>query len=307
MKKILFFIALLFPFFGSYAQGYIPFPETNAKWVTNIYYSEPQMKLGSYCYDSHMETIGDTIMNGLKYIKLKETKVSYSAAWFACFTQVDTITSSFYGWIRNDTINKKVYFRKRNWNKDTLLYDFSLKIGDTLNDTYLLNNYTQLNLYTVDTIKNYVIGGINRKVYFIDEGDYILTDSIIEGIGNSKGIFSEYKNYKVDYTFLCLNISGTKIYPQDSSSCPVITSINEKSKYESEINIYPNPVTDQFEIEKPANLNIELAVLFDCTGRMVKKFPSNSENYQVKDVPKGMYIFRLKADGHFFSEKIVIK
>src|SRR5690606_12538211 len=44
MKKEIVLIALVFSFFGSYAQNYVPFPETDVEWIMNVHKEGQFMK-----------------------------------------------------------------------------------------------------------------------------------------------------------------------------------------------------------------------------------------------------------------------
>lgn len=312
MKREAILIALLFAFFGSYAQTYIPFPEVNVEWVSRVLYEDPQNKGGDYCYNSHIETDGDTIINGLKYIKLKETKVQRMYEPFVC-RGVDTtipVKVSLFGWLRNDSANKKVYLKKRYMVNDTLLYDFNLHIGDTVPSTYLFYNNWPSNPDIVYSSKRSNIGGKDRNVYVYGSGSSSYHDSLVEGIGSFYGengmnlILTGGAG--LTGTFLCMMVSGKKIFPPNGT-CLVNTSINEKKLDRSEINIYPNPAKENFRIEFPVDIKIESVQLYDCTGRLAKSFMPNSEIYSVENLASGIYFLKMQTKIGIYSKKIVKK
>jgi len=82
----------------------------------------------------------------------------------------------------------------------------------------------------------------------------------------------------------------------------------------SPILCYPNPVTDQINIEidptwQAKNYRLEL---FSQTGQKVKSFEISSDigssiiPIKVDDVPPGLYLLRIEAGKQIFSQKIII-
>lgn len=82
---------------------------------------------------------------------------------------------------------------------------------------------------------------------------------------------------------------------------------SEVRQYDSRVNVYPNPTSDYFKLELPAeskhsNTKIEL---FDSTGKLVKTY-SLQEQYNISNLPKGIYHVRI-ADGKNIKSTKVIK
>src|SRR4051812_11069780 len=81
----------------SQTSVYKPFPEDSATWVSD-YFSN---SCSGYCGTDYYEMKGDTIINGQSY-----NKIYYrSGSFYTTFT-----TCSYKGAIRQDSINKKVYY-----------------------------------------------------------------------------------------------------------------------------------------------------------------------------------------------------
>ncbi len=85
------------------------------------------------------------------------------------------------------------------------------------------------------------------------------------------------------------------------------TSINEN--LESNINIFPNPIIKQLDLNFKNAINAELVEVYDITGRKVYSNSQlqnitnliiNSENWK-----KGMYIIKVKSESQIASVKIV--
>jgi hypothetical protein len=129
MKKIVLLTFLFISFLNSFAQNgnYIPFPSKM------IVYKEIQYGINSenHYYTNRFEIQGDTLLNGLHYSK-----------WLTSTTEKEgsaKLITKLFGGIRNDIATKKVYAYFFDTNKEELLYDFDLHIGDTL---FKNKNYT---------------------------------------------------------------------------------------------------------------------------------------------------------------------
>ncbi len=72
----------------------------------------------------------------------------------------------------------------------------------------------------------------------------------------------------------------------------------------SRIKIYPNPVSDQLNIELPDNLNLNSIDLFDIKGKRLKSF-KNQTDLDLSDMQKGIYILKLETDQGSFHHKVI--
>jgi len=107
----------------SQGQTYTPFDIKNGEWVCGYdtkggefssygsYYIREDVKF--YCQ-------GDTVINDTLYAQLYYRGVARYPEW------AKRNLSGYYGPIRNDTLKRQV------WLGNHLLYDFNLKIGDTI-------------------------------------------------------------------------------------------------------------------------------------------------------------------------------
>lgn len=102
--------------------------------------------------------------------------------------------------------------------------------------------------------------------------------------------------------------------PNVNQAMPFIVNYNIRSlgtketrQYDSRMIIYPNPTTEYFKLELPAELlgkKITLSV-YDASGKMVKTFKI-SETYNVSDLSKGIYLVKVN-DGKNLKTVTLIK
>lgn len=97
----------------------------------------------------------------------------------------------------------------------------------------------------------------------------------------------------------------------DNLNCaygPMITSVNDIQKFE-DVTVYPNPATNQVEVllanaELPAQVR-----LYDIHGKMIQSFTTNSTKtiIQRNDLPNGIYLLRIDAEGKNYSSRIIFE
>jgi len=130
-KPLLFFALLLIGYSNLFSQinNYKPFPNGSAIWeVSSTTYANSMGGGQQMTYYRYL-ALGDTIIGSYKYKKVLSAVSPYNPFNFSYY--------SFKFAYRNDSINKKVYYLDTTGglNKDTLWYDFNLKVGDTLKET----------------------------------------------------------------------------------------------------------------------------------------------------------------------------
>ncbi|HCN47854.1 MAG TPA: hypothetical protein DIT10_01935 [Chryseobacterium sp.] len=76
------------------------------------------------------------------------------------------------------------------------------------------------------------------------------------------------------------------------------TSLGTKEvmQYDNRVQVYPNPVKDQFKINNPERMKISAVDIIDASGKMIRTL-KGSEEYSVSDLPKGSYILKIHNDG----------
>ena len=304
MKKHLLFSASFFVLVtlcNAQTNVYHPFPDSNAVWGMSSGCFDTNCGDWQYIKDYYG---GDTLIDGNNYKKIVE-EVYPMTNGNCC----PVPNGSGAGLLRDDTIAKKVYWRAQWMSNDTLLYDFTLQVGDTVND-FLQCEWGALTVVSIDSI---LIGGSYRKrINF----DYTLimpyqNYSIIEGIGSTDGLTVPNCNTMGFGTFLnCFSENDIVLYSHglspDTIPCgtlPVgVNNLHQQTK--EMVTVFPNPATEgeiTFKFENTEYHNTMELKCFDIFGREV--FKEKIYRYQgegIVDVSgwgKGMCFAVVYADG----------
>lgn len=68
----------------------------------------------------------------------------------------------------------------------------------------------------------------------------------------------------------------------------------ETMQYDNRIQVYPNPVKDVFKINNPEKISITSVEIMDMSGRIIKNL-KGFEEYNISEVPKGVYMLKIKS------------
>lgn len=276
----------------SHAQTnvYHPFPDSAATW--NIHF-------GWYCFmngtgdENYSITIsGDTLISSQTYHKLTTPYVeSFSTG--TC----GGISTGYKGAIREDTLNRKVFFIPPTDTTEQLLYDFTMQVGDTV------KGYIEtFNVDIVQSIDSVLVGNNYRKRWSINPSYQI---DFIEGIGSTYGLieFSPGFTDAAFFSITCFQQNGQTLYPDTITNCQLImTSVNSIESYSTLANISPNPfstrTTVQITSSELRSTSYELE-MYDVFGRMVKEFAIRSSPFVIErgNLPSGIYFIQLEEEG----------
>jgi hypothetical protein len=206
-----------------------------------------------------MEVKDDTTINGVKYMKYYVAESNKSGPNYPT-TNLKSI-NKLIGGIRNDVANKKVYLYLLNTQKEELLYDFDLHLGDTLfkDDKYrfyrsLLSDDPTPEFDTVwvshiDSVlmpqdglyhkrfnfktKFWYSSGqapllINSDSVFRNQYFKIKINPLVEGIGadfNPVTIYNQFE-FSFDYHLYCRTIDGKTAYSDTLAFIPFMAKTN---------------------------------------------------------------------------------
>lgn len=281
-SQYLLFIIMLTSAFSGYCQSnYIPLKLNDAHYLYECTTTLDICKSTS----SH-KYIGDTIINSYTYNVIKSEYYRYPA----CSALVDFVMPISY--IRDDSVNRKVYYYDVSNLKDTIMYDFSLQIGDTFRSPF----FNETILFSIDSMQ---INTIWHKVYLFKKeytGGITMSFPIIEGIGGSLGFFKSiifFPEPSLTYGgIVCYSVGNEIKYPYNviGKSCawPAFTNdleTEEGSLYFANNNLKIN--SDDGEL-----------LIYNIQGQIVY----NKSSLKVNDInlsylPTGIYVVKYNSKG----------
>lgn len=261
MKRLLVHYIILFLSSIAYPQDF-NIPDEGAEW--NI--AEVQ---GTTYYAKRIISHGDTTINSFEYAKLYEI---WSAVYFqtgVCEFDYSSGPFQMYqyrGAIRTDE-NQKVHFVSPNEDTSRLIYDFSVRVGDTIQIDGLDSTYSAY-IQDIDTI---TIDEHPRKRFTL-RGARDFHDEWIDGIGSLYGLFATFTRpwEKFVSELTCYRESGNRIYPNETNCdrCDLVTTSLDK-QFDSPISIYPNPLDDKAIISWPKAMYARKLLIYDLAGRII--------------------------------------
>ncbi|MFA6484626.1 MAG: T9SS type A sorting domain-containing protein [Bacteroidales bacterium] len=261
-------------------QSYTPFDFKHGEWVCGYdtkggvfgyygtYYIKEEVKF--YCQ-------GDTIINDTLFNKLYYRGVTRYPEW------ARRELSGYYGPIRNDTINRQV------WLGGFLLYDFNIKVGDTVLFT-CGSDETVISIDSVEYCDTYR-RRYNAKNVF---GDNLY---LIEGVGSIFGLIPHG----------CMpSISWLDCYSEANNlicdTCKTPVSVNEVAM--ENIEIFPNPTNDHIRVT--SSIPVSSVEILDLLGRRVfYDSHGDKSEIEIQIRERGVYFVRVGIQGKTVVRKIL--
>jgi hypothetical protein len=305
------------------AQTYTPFPTANASWNTirsgNLY---------TVCERYTTTIVGDSLINGLVYHKLSDMVVTATPD-LGCdpgvpgfpLTGCDhcsghgagigPIFQRYRGAIREDLTQRIVYFVEPDSLNETVLYDFSLQVGDTVMG-YLTNIYPVVAV--IQSITTIDIGGNERKVF-----EYIWdshSNYYIEGIGLTIGLLENHGHFEQGSELICFSENNESIYPVYNAvqACADIykAEISTDVILETSIVLFPNPTDKIISIQLQDNVFVEQVAIVNSLGELVKTVNpnmilDNTLEVDITSLTEGMYLIRFEHESGVVYKSFVKK
>lgn len=287
---------------NSQTKEYHTFPISNTVW------RESSGGFQCDCCSEYQYFInGDTLINKLIYHKIQKTGINLYYENYGigfCSKNIRSTINNYVGSIRE--VEKKLYFIVAGEKKDTLLYDFGLKINDTIPRSYL--NFSDDTIY-ISNVDSILINGSYRKMFEISTKQNIGYVKIIEGIGSTSGLFgSLIPPFENSTTLLCVKSNNNTIYPNNSTECNLATKIDITDSKDS-FSITPNPIELNSIITYSNNDIIDILII-DILGKVRKQINnlSNGSVINSEDLSSGLYFYKvLKKGNELYQGKIMIK
>ncbi len=288
-------------------QEYVPFPEEDAYWTV----SEFNIQIGYY--DTYIYTVsGDTLVEDKSYKKiyqLSDIAGSNDTLWV------------LHNLMRQDTINKKVYFIRIYQAETTekLGYDFDVEIGDTIHiPAFDYDNGGDSIFEVVQPIfdstllkngeyrKNYAYGSLHPLTGF--------SIFVIEGVGTFRTPFPNlfyFDPFHPSET-TCHIVDGVYLY--GSSPLPDFCDFSvkvEENFAQRRVSCYPQPANDQVNliIEAPEISNGNIKILNGLGSEVFalnNYVPGTEFCIDVSQYPSGIYYLSFTSSETTITKKLII-
>lgn len=246
---------------------------------------------------------------GTKFVRLDTATVFNGLVYHELLNSVDSMvtwqaTNLF---LREDS--SKVY-KNQGLTSDELLYDFSMQIGDTINN---------LCPFVVTTIDSVVLNNLEVRKRITLEPVYLANPNLvwIEGIGSTSGLIDYPITHCLSDVYsliLCFYRNDSLIFESDpvapyfpNYGCYVDITLPTEDLSQTGIQIYPNPFVNKINIDQ-TNHNSLSCSIYSIQGELIitKTINQRLGSIDLSWLATGMYILSLKnEDGQQFYQKIV--
>lgn len=302
MKKLIVFVLLLGFGKTAFNQQCIPIPaDVTSQWVINYYYFEP-MPWSYHGYTSKVFVAGDTLVAGKTYNVFRHSgKGRYENGWNS---EVYYFENAFYGLFRME--GTKLIYGYGDGAED-LMFDFSVKTGDTLNLPYYHGITGYVVILDVDSIE---VNGTWRKRFHINDDMGMpgwVSRYFIEGIGHEFGLREPLEFFENGGNLYCYGENGGSVYVQDSLSCDFTVGQPEPLPLAQEWTIFPNPAEKSFTLLGEGG---NFMCIYTTEGRKIMETrlqPGHIHTIGVPDLQPGIYIVRIHDSRQAANLKLLIR
>lgn len=316
MRYFIFLNAFLIQF-SLLAQSYIPVPESDATWIQASYlYNMNSHEFSTLTIPLSFKN--DTLINNVVYHQLEGhtivewvdnwgSQTDYATGMFTLQTETQLI-------FRQDIPAKKVYARVSN--KDTLLYDFNLVVGQVYPETYTNLNYPNLKVMAKDSLM--LMDGLYHDRWILgtnaSDSAYV---TIIEGVGANSGFsLPIWPLFEQFGKTLCLRVGENQIYDNWAENGTIIPAKQvddcasnvslEKKENRTKFHIFPNPSTGDLTIRTESS--DEQIRIVTSIGQVIEIASKNEAGeYYIEGLKPGVYLVQSISNSNFSSQKIVVK
>ena len=253
------------------AQEYLPITQKGNEWHT--------FETAIHWINNYVNWCsGDTLIGDVRYTKIMGT--------------VNNGNLNLFTVLREE--GGKVWERHLNTSAETLLYDFTASVGDTL-------CFGEPGAsFVLDSISMVQIGGFDRRKFWFGLeydglGNPRAKETWVEGIGSDYGLLwsGYYGVYDGWHCLLCFHQNGELVWQNpEYNTCTYPYDAVEESE-DSEISVYPNPGSNILSIRTALqNASIEI---YDLSGKLIHKqeITDNVTSINAEGWAAGAYVWKV--------------
>ena len=291
MKKI-FIILIALISLNVYSQEYLPTALEGSRRVVAFYTidasgNEPVIEMVSQW---EYKCNGDTIISDTLYKKVYRRNLRVYV-----YPYEPTNDYHLVRLIRDDIQQKKVYQRFLSSDSESLLFDFSLEVGDYV---YLPITDADMDLVT-GIYSGEVFGNQTNTFYFAYDYYYM------EGLGSNCGFLEPMTIVVKKYNDGEFTELRDYCIEEDCES--IFVSTDELDTKTNGISIYPQPATDNisFSIGENNFCNIQI---FNINGKLLEELAGESViQWDCENVNSGIYFYKVISESKISSGKIIVQ
>jgi hypothetical protein len=307
MKKYLRFFTLFFIAKFS-AQDYVPLLQEGNKW-----YEYEQTYVGSYQVGerSYIFINGEETKNGIVY-----KKIFYNLYCTAFFTSDYCLPTGnadvFYKLMREDINERKVYYYDEDEDKDVLLYNFSLNVGDLIPLNFPFRGRFPADDYgAVPTVLNIfengkAYGKTISKTFVIleDAANFAPGAKIYEGIGSNIGLLYKpgyYLTFEGGHLLECFENTAS------GKSCDAnFLGLKENTESKSFSLVYKKD-KNNFQIVGKSSEKFQI-IFYDYSGRLLEsKYVTSNEDFYLNNITrKKMLLYKMLSSRITKTGKLIL-
>jgi hypothetical protein len=228
--------------------------------------------------DRCLQIEGDTLISSIHYSTLTD--------YFSC----DEKNRKINGFIR-ETTDSLVFYRP--WYSDTefLLYDFGIKVGDSI--------------FTIVPSRCDSIGTTNKgQRIFYFTGAYNFKDNWIEGVGSEMGLLMEVLIGE-QLIFTCCVLNNTELYHNPDFPNCIYTS-NKEVNNDQTIRLIPIQ-NGEIRVHIQPESNGDL-VIYTLDGKVILKKTITQSETTIHTPLRGLLLYRFICEnGHIQTGKLMVK
>ena len=314
-QVLLIFILVCLGHWSSAQQNH--YFKDNARWVYQTVESYEPGQIFMYSGVEENTILGDTILDGTLYKKLYKRFIHYNSTK-PPFPHQGTNTTSYEKrgptFIRYDLSANKVYYREHADSLETLIYNFNLAIGDTINlrSEYFIGN----NIKRIDSIP--LFEGFH-KLFILDTFNYPYRNGIISGFGGLNGLTHNHPAFGavsggIPMTdLLCFEFNdSTYLSPWATHMlipCPsrsdFLSSATDIKK--DGLVVFPNPNTGSFTLKISEELVGSSFSIYNKTGAVLYSSEITQSPFNVEIPLAGLYFWHIITNtGRSHTGKILV-